>query len=116
MSDNEHLSERADKIRALNDRFRRGDMTLGKVIFVGALAQAPIEKQLLAYGRVKSFEAFEEVNDTYGEHDFGSFDLLGDKFFFKIDYYDHAIQFGAEDPADPKECVRILSIFFADDY
>jgi hypothetical protein len=30
-------------------------------------------------------------NDPYGEHDFGSFELAGEKFFWKIDYYDFAL-------------------------
>jgi Protein of unknown function (DUF3768) len=46
---------------------------------------------------------FNTNNDPYGEHDFGSFELAGEKFFWKIDYYDSLCEFGSEDPGDPDE-------------
>lgn len=116
MADNEHLSERTDQIRALNDRFRRGDRSLGKVMFAGSLARAELTERLLAYDKVKQFDAFDEGNDGYGEHDFGSFVFSGRRYMFKIDYYDQTLEFGADDPTDPKTCVRVLSIFYAEDY
>ena len=36
---------------------------------------------------VAEFDAFTEDNDPWGEHDFGSFDYMGSKIFWKIDYY-----------------------------
>jgi len=42
-------------------------------------------------------------NDPHGEHDFGSFELAGNKFFWKIDYYDRRLKWGSEDPADPEK-------------
>ncbi len=53
--------------------------------------------------RVATFSDFTEENDPHGEHDFGSFEVAGRKFFWKIDYYDAAMEFGSEDPpTDPK--------------
>lgn len=116
MSDNEHLSERTDKIRQLNDRFRNGDMSLGKVVFTGELAQEAEDVRLAHYLAVRKFEAFNPGDDPYGEHDFGALKPYHRKIQFKIDYYDHSLEFGADDPADPANCRRILSIFYAEDY
>ena len=35
--------------------------------------------------RVKNFNDFNESNDPYGEHDFGSFEYKGRRIFWKID-------------------------------
>jgi hypothetical protein len=55
-------------------------------------------------------------NDPHGEHDFGNFTLAGRKFFWKIDYYDAAMEFGSEDPADPSKTTRVLTIMLASEY
>jgi hypothetical protein len=36
---------------------------------------------------VKEFDAFNEGNDPWNEHDFGAFDFRGEKIFWKIDDY-----------------------------
>jgi hypothetical protein len=36
--------------------------------------------------RVRHFDEFTKDNDPYGEHDFGSFELAGIDYFFKIDF------------------------------
>ena len=54
-----------------------------------------------ALQKAATFDQFNENNDPHGEHDFGSFDLCGRKFFWKVDYFDRAMQFGSEDPSDP---------------
>jgi hypothetical protein len=41
---------------------------------------------------------------------------LGHKFFFKLDYYDSAMEFGSEDPADPSKTTRVLTIMLAQEY
>lgn len=53
-------------------------------------------------------------NDPHGEHDFGSVDLDGEKYYWKIDYYDEAWEYGA----DPKEgpVSRLLTIMHSSEY
>ena len=62
---------------------------------------------------VRAFSEFGEDNDPHGEHDFGSFEVAGEKFFWKIDLY--------EDPnvkdSDGEPLVnRVLTIMLADEY
>jgi hypothetical protein len=66
--------------------------------------------------RVQSFSDFNADNDPHGEHDFGSFELADEKFFWKIDYYDRDMMFGSEDPADPEKTTRVLTIMLAEEY
>ncbi len=63
-----------------------------------------------------TFSDFTPENDPHGEHDFGSFAVAGRKFFFKIDYFDAAMEFGSEDPADPAKTTRVLTIMLAEEY
>ncbi len=105
----------AAKVRELNDRFRT-TMTGGRVMMtagVQALGENTVASVLTA---VREFTAFSADNDPHGEHDFGSFMLAGRKFFFKLDYYDSAMEFGSEDPADPANTTRVLTIMLAEEY
>lgn len=63
---------------------------------------------------VRDYTDFNEDNDPYGEHDFGSFELSGYKFFWKIDYY-QADDDTWCDPLDT-DCRRVLTIMLAEEY
>ena len=105
----------AEKIRELNDAFRT-TMTGGRVMMTaGVDALSNVHKTLLIE-RVRTFDSFSADNDPHGEHDFGSIDFLGRKFFFKIDYFDATMEFGSEDPADPAKTTRVLTIMLAEEY
>lgn len=66
--------------------------------------------------RVKNFDGLSPDNDPYGEHDFGGFDHDGEKFFWKIDYYDPTLTYGSDDPADPERTSRVLTVMLASEY
>ena len=105
----------AEQIRTLNDAFRT-TMTGGKVLLTGGVDALPSDVKALVLRRVATFSEFTADNDPHGEHDFGSFEIAGRKLFWKIDYYDAAMEFGSEDPADPSNTTRVLTIMLAEEY
>jgi hypothetical protein len=58
-------------------------------------------------------DAFTPDSDPYGEHNFGSFEHNGIRVFWKIDYYDRNLEYGSEDPSDPAQTTRVLTIMLA---
>lgn len=109
-------SRAAARIAALNDAFRQGLVTGGRVhITAGVKANGP-DYLCKALVKVMAFNEFTSDNDPYGEHDFGTFMLDGDTLFWKIDYYDLTGQFGSENPSDASMTLRVLTIMLADEY
>ena len=105
----------AERIRALNDAFRR--TFVGGLVVITAGVEAMLadqRKSLLA--KVRTFDDFTDDNDPHREHDFGAVDEGGVRYFWKIDYYDRATEFGSPDPADPAVTTRVLTIMRADEY
>ena len=91
-------------------------MTSGRVIMTAGVDALPSDGKAMVIQRVATFSDFNADNDPQQEHDFGSFELAGRKFFFKLDYYDSAMEFGSEDPADPAKTTRVLTIMLASEY
>ena len=113
---NEHIrEERAAIIAELNDEFRKTGQG-GKVSITSGVWQQGAVFVTDVIARVQNFQDFEPGNDPYGEHDFGSFAVAGQKIFWKIDYYDAAMEWGSEDPANPDKTTRVLTIMLADEY
>jgi hypothetical protein len=104
-----------EKIRELNDTFRTS-MTGGRVMLTAGVDALPSDVKALVIRRVATYSDFTPDNDPHGEHDFGNFTLAGRTFFWKIDYYDAALEFGSEDPADPQKTTRVLTIMLAEEY
>jgi hypothetical protein len=102
-------------IRELNDAFRKS-FSGGMMVMTASVSALPVIVRANALLEVSRFDRFTEDNDPYGEHDFGSFDLVGRKFFWKVDYYDATMEFGSEDPADPTKTTRVLTLMLAEDY
>lgn len=105
----------SDKIRDLNDAFRKSFVGGRVVVTPGVIALGP-DSVMAASLAVKAYDAFTEGNDPYGEHDFGSFMLGRDKLFWKIAYYDNRLEYGSEDPSDPRMTTRVLTIMLANEY
>jgi len=101
--------ERAAKIAKLNDRFR--GMAIDVMITPGVRDLPEVIELMKA---VEQFDTFNEDNDPYGEHDFGSLEWYDEKIFWKIDYYDKELKYG-RDPLD-KECRRIMTVMLASEY
>ncbi len=75
-----------------------------------------VQDQLGIAAKVRDFDDFTEDNDPYGEHDFGSLTHESHKVFWKIDYYSPDLQHGSEDPADPEQTCRVLTLMLAHEY
>ena len=103
------------QIRLLNDNFRRSFLGGTVMITPGVEALAPDNRATLLH-QVRQFEDFEAGGDPYGEHDFGSIEIDGIRFFWKVDYYNRELEGGSEDPADPAKTTRVLTIMLTSEY
>ncbi len=103
-------------IAQLNDRFRKGDMTLGQYNFTQGVKALPPEKRQQLIQLVKDFDSFNPGNDPYKERDFGKVTLDDESYYFKIDYYDLDLTYHSSDPADPKVTRRVLFLMRTDEY
>ena len=103
------------RIRELNDAFRRS-FSGGKVTMTAGVYALPDMVKAAALQKAATFDEFNEDNDPHGEHDFGSFELCGRKFFWKIEYYDRAMEYGSEDPSEPEQTTRVMTVMLASEY
>ena len=109
------MNDKAKRIQQLNDAFRTTFQN-GKVTMTCGVDALPPEIQSAVMFKVRTFSDFTPDNDPHKEHDFGNFDLAGEKFFWKIDYYDAHMQHGSEDPSDPSKTARVLTLMLAEEY
>ncbi|MBY0517597.1 MAG: DUF3768 domain-containing protein [Bacteriovoracaceae bacterium] len=114
------------EIREGNDLLRATFFPfLGKVVFTEGVANNPLKEKVLS--GVREFHQFDGGNDPHHEHDFGAVEIESEngqycqkrnkwyeKFFFKIDYYDLKLEFGADPYTEPFK--RILTIMEASEY
>jgi hypothetical protein len=106
----------SERIRALNDAFRTAGPAAGDwMLTCGVRALGP-DFVILAIRCVPEHTDFTADNDPYGEHDFGSFEVDGQRLFWKIDHYDRELVYGSNDPADPAVTRRVMTIMLAEDY
>lgn len=106
----------AARIRDLNDAFRANGFASGRWMVTRGVADQGEDFVAQAVRLVRQFNAFTPDNDPYGEHDFGSFSLCGERLFWKIDYYDPSLSHGSEAPEDAKATARVLTIMLASEY
>lgn len=109
------VAQKTQRIRLLNDNFR-STFIGGQVVMTQGVNEFPLDVKAHVLLMVRSFNDFAGDNDPYGEHDFGAFELAGDTFYWKIDYYDIGCRNGSEDPADPDKTTRVLTIMLAQEY
>ncbi len=106
---------KSESIRALNDDFRR-TFVGGLVVITAGVEAMPADQRKSLLAKVRAFDVFTEDNDPHREHDFGAVDEGGVRYFWKVDCYDRATEFGSPDPADPAVTTRVLTIMRADEY
>jgi hypothetical protein len=111
--------QRAAKIRSLNDAFRTRlprPMSGCRLIVTDGVNSLPPHHFAQLLLAVRSFADFTYDNDPHGEHDFGSIEHVGQRYYWKIDYYDQWMQFGSPDASDPAVTTRALTIMLASEY
>jgi hypothetical protein len=117
------LPDQTTKIRALNDRLR--EMAFNepatypgpfKILVTQGCQAISTEDFAELAGAIAGFTDFDDGNDPHGEHDFGAVTVAGERYFFKIDYYDLAMSAHSPDPADAARTIRVLTIMRADEY
>jgi hypothetical protein len=104
------------KIAELNDLCRTAMGVGGRVYKTSGIGALPQEDQSAIFEKVETFKDFTPDNDPHKERDFGSFEHNGNRIFWKIDYYDRTMLWRSEDPSDPKQTRRVLTIMLASEY
>ena len=104
------------RIRELNELFRTEGNGNGTVLITSGLQEIGGEFVVKAIAAVRSFDAFSQDNDPWGEHDFGAIDLDGERIFFKIDPYNLDRTAGSDNPANAGLTHRVLTIMLASEY
>ena len=113
--DLETLSAQDRRIRALNDGLRRTFMG-GQIFMTVGFSDLSNLTKARALAAIRSFDAFDEDNDPYGLHDFGSVEIDGQTVWFKIDAYDRSLKYGSPDAADPSVTTRVLTLLLPHEY
>lgn len=117
------MSEKTAIIQDRNDAFRSRDpmdavpgkyiVTSGVIELLGRHTGYEIND---VFTEVALFKDFNKDNDPHGEHDFGMFCYLGERLYWKIDYYDPQYRYGSEDPSDILQTCRVLTVMLACEY
>ncbi len=109
------MNKSTERIRALNDEFRK-TLCGGRVVLTQRVHELAERTKVELVRLIQTFDSFDASNDPYHEHDFLSVSVEGESYFAKIDYYDLSLQAGSENPADPEKTIRVLTIMTADEY
>ncbi len=110
---------RLETIARLNDRCRQGLDRTARINMTRAClgtfaedraAEIVVQAEIIAMLRAHRFNDAEA-----GERNRGSFEYRGTTVYFCIDYYDAAMEYGSEDPADASQTRRVLTIMLRGD-
>ncbi len=104
------------KIAELNDLARTAMGVASRLVQTQGICALPQADQSAIREKVETFDEFTPDNDPHGERDFGAFEHTGERIFWKIDYYDTTLSMGSEDPSDPRQTIRVLTIMLASEY
>ena len=103
---------RAFRIAALNDTLRQ-TFSGGLVVKSAGVEALDGEVLQMVLHKVSSYDEFTGLNNEDGEHRFGMFDCKDDKFAWQIDYLNPDFDGESEDPTDPEQTCRVLTIMLA---
>ena len=107
--------EIVERIAKLNDLCRTAMGVAGRLVQTAGISALPPPVQSAIREKVERFSDFSADNDPHGERDFGAFTVPGvpENIFWKIDYYAPDLVHGSENPTDPQQTVRVLTIMLA---
>ena len=109
------MTATTQRIRELNDTLR-STLHGGRVLMTSGVQELGESGIATALTAMRTFSEFTADNDPHGEHDFGRFEVDGTTLYFKIDYYDAQMEAGSEDPSDPAQTTRVLTLMLASEY
>jgi hypothetical protein len=109
------MTSKTETIRTLNDELRQ-NLSAGTALITVGVAALGVEAVACIVKTIAVYDDFCHANDPYEEHDFGAFEIDGNKLFFKIDYYDKSRCCHSPDPADPSVTERVITIMLAEEY
>lgn len=117
------MNEKTKIIAELNDKCRQtlllpmgiGD-AICKVYATKGITNMPLKDQTIIAAKVMYFDDFTEDNNSSGERDFGTFSHNGEEIFWKINCYDKSMTKGSEDPSDPEQTKRVLTVMLVSEY
>ncbi|WP_010188795.1 DUF3768 domain-containing protein [Sphingomonas sp. PAMC 26605] len=129
MADQTSTSERRKgepaEIARLNDWLRQNITAPGKnrIVMTSGIADLIGDVSLFRGFRkraelirtVRDYDRFDDAINPHGERDMGRFEFEGTACYWKIDYYDLDLTGGSEDPADPFQTTRVLTIMRVDE-
>lgn len=113
------MSNQSNEIARLNDAFRKEifSQPSGRVLMTRTLTQMfDDHASMRILKTIQNFNDFNKGNDPYGERDFGGFDFEQQRIIWKIDYYDHSMEYGSQNPADPDQTNRVITIMAPQDW
>lgn len=105
----------ADRTREFNDAFRR-DPRQGGVVLSRELRDIQPHTLTAVLRAVRTFDGFTNEDDPYDEHDFAAVVVNGERYIWKIDYYDLDMRRLSPDPSDPAFTQRVITIMRAREY
>jgi Protein of unknown function (DUF3768) len=109
------MDSKSGQIRILNDYLRK-TFTGGRIVITASIAALGQQQKVRVLLAVRKFDEFDADNDPHHEHDVAFFEVEGERYFFKVDYYDLSTRFHSRDPADPERTCRVLTIGHHSDY
>ena len=109
------MDPNTQRIRELNDDLRQ-HLTGGLAVITPGVAALGHEAVDRIVKTIATFDDFCHANDPHEEHDFGAFEVDGNRLFFKIDYYDSSLTQHSPDPTDPKVTRRVITLMLASEY
>ena len=106
-----------EAIAQLNDDMRLHPMGPGKrAVITRAVHHMGAAFIKRAIAAVAAFDDFTSGENVHRERDYGTFVLDSHKLLFKIDYLDVDGVLASDDPSDPAQTLRVMTIMFASEY